>query len=122
MKKMFLAMLLVFVSTGLFAANENKETKEYVKVVNMAEWNTCKASLKYTKATVHGTSRNKFVQATVLINCVQENDVYITVAAYKGSEHVGSDVVTVKAGSLSGSKDIFVRGCELSDEVTLKIE
>ena len=30
MKKIFLAMLLVFVSTGLFAANENKETKEYI--------------------------------------------------------------------------------------------
>ena len=118
MKKMFLAMLLVFVSTGLFAANENKETKEYVKVVNMAEWNTCKASLKYTKATVDRGS----VEATVLINCVQENDVYITVAAYKGSEHVGSDVVTVKAGKLSGSKEIIVRGCETLDEVTLKIE
>lgn len=118
MKKMFLAMLLVFVSTGLFAANENKETKEYVKVVNMAEWNTCKASLKYTKARVHSGS----VEAIVLINCKQDNDVYITVAAYKGSEHVGSDVVTVKAGNLSGSKEINVRGCGNLDEVTLKIE
>ncbi len=118
MKKMFLAMLLVFVSTGLFVANENKETKEYVKVVNMAEWNTCKASLKYTKETVyHG-----FVSATVLINCKQENDVYITVAAYKGSEHVGSAVVTVKAGNLSGTNSIYVKGCEDEDEVTLKIE
>lgn len=122
MKKMFLAMLLVFVSTGLFAANENKETKEYVKVVNMAEWNTCKASLKYTKATVYGTPGNEFVSATVLINCKQENEVYITVAAYKGSEHVGSAVVTVEAGKLSGTNKIYVRGCEADDEVTLKIE
>ena len=118
MKKIFLAMLLVFVSTGLFAANENKETKEYVKVVNMAEWNTCKASLKYTKATVY----YGLVDAIVLINCKQDNDVYITVAAYKGSEHVGSDVVTVKAGNLSGSKQIYVKGCKENDEVTLKIE
>ena len=122
MKKIFLAMLLVFVSTGLFAANENKETKEYVKIVNMAEWNTCKASLKYTKATVYGTPGNEFVEATVLINCKQDNDVYITVAAYKGSEHVGSAVVTVKAGNLSGTNRIDVRGCEMYEEVTLRIE
>ena len=115
-------MLLVFVSTGLFAANENKETKEYVKIVNMAEWNTCKASLKYTKATVYGTPGNEFVEATVLINCKQDNDVYITVAAYKGSEHVGSAVVTVKAGNLSGTNRIDVRGCEMYEEVTLRIE
>lgn len=121
MKKVFLAMLLVFVSTGLFAANENKETKEYVKVVNMAEWNTCKASLKYTKATVYGT-KEKSVSATVLINCKQDNDVYITVAAYRGSEHVGSAVVTVRAGNLSGTNSIDVRRCETYDEVTLKIE
>ena len=122
MKKMFLAMLLVFVSTGLFAANENKETKEYVKVVNMAEWNTCKASLKYTKATVVCPKMYREVSATVLVNCKQENDVYITVAAYKDGEHVGSDIVTVEAGKLSGTNKIYVRGCETGDEVTLKIE
>ena len=118
MKKIFLAMLLVFVSTGLFAANENKETKEDVKVMNMAEWNTCKATLQYTKAFVN---INGDVYATVLINCKQENDVYITVAAYKDGEHVGSTVVTVKAGDLKGSGEIEVRGCSKGDEVTLKI-
>lgn len=123
MKKIFLAMAFILISTGLSAANNNNEVKQNVFNSKEVQYPTCSASLKYTKTTVYkvNLAGDLGADATVIINCKQENDVYITVAAYKNNEHVGSDVVTVEAGGLSGSKNIHVKGCKINDEVELRI-
>lgn len=115
-------MAFILISTGLFAANNNNEVKQNVFNSKEVQYPTCSAALKYTNESVcQHVQYGRSVQAIVLINCMQENDVYITVAVYKDNEHVGSDVVTVEAGKLEGEKYIKVRNCEFGDKVELRI-
>ena len=124
MKKiMFLTIVAMFATINVFANNNDNHTN-----IQVEDLYTCKVSLERTSVNVweevtpYGYGEC-WVEATVLLNCPQNEDIHVTVSAYYGREHIGSGIVTVPAGSTrSASTRIYVDATGVSGRVTLKIE
>ena len=124
MKKfMFLAIVAMFATFNVFADNNVKCTN-----IQAEDLYNCRVSLErtsvyvYTEVTPYG-SGDSWVEATVLINCPQDNDIYVTVSAYYGREHIGSGVVTIPAGKTKSEPTrIYVDNSNINGRVNLRIE
>lgn len=103
-----LLFCILFATTNNIYASD-KVINEPVEAETALETEqTCGFSLQYTtvdvyyEVTTRGTVYSEgTVYATVLVNCKQAEDKYVTVAVYVNGKHVGSGVVTIPAGALS---------------------
>lgn len=103
-----LLFCILFATTNNIYASD-KVINEPVEAETALETEqTCGFSLQYTtvdvnyEVTTRGTVYSEgTVYATVLVNCKQTEDKYVTVAVYVNGKHVGSGVVTIPAGALS---------------------
>lgn len=114
--KNFYIILFLTININAFAS-EFKTSQITRELFNLEQ--TCSFSLKYTTVDIWSeasTPNNPFpatwVYATVLVNCKQEKDSYVTVNVYHNGKHVGTGVVVIPAGSLSSEEtriDVDVR-------------
>lgn len=106
MRKSLLFLLIFVFSLSVFAVNEN--INEFNKVSKNYQ---CKVFLKYTYSDIYynvplvgESTGDPFVLATVLVNCEQQEDIYVIVHVYKNGRHYGSGNVKIPAGCLSSEE------------------
>lgn len=120
--KRIIGLLFALFVVGMNSFAESKMNEDYEALSQ-----TCTYSLKYTSVEVYtevlvGGYGQSFVYATVLVNCKQEQDSYVTVHVYVSGRHVGSGVVVIPAGSTSSPQtkiDVDMNG--VSGRATLKL-
>ena len=117
MNKIILFIITLFFVNIVSFASESIESRKVNEFSNSEE--VCRFSLKYTSVDIwSGISSPDdpfpatWVYATVLVNCKQQSDSYVTVNVYHNGKHVGSGVVVIPAGELSSKEtriDVDVR-------------
>lgn len=109
-KELFVAMLVFLMGSLSLVADDYSVCSDCVTSSIVAP--ECHFTLKYSTVDIFSevlpdsekAQESHWVYATVLVNCKQETDSYVTVSVYQNGKHIGSGTVVIPAGELSSEE------------------